>query len=273
MTTACRFGPFRFDGLLYRDGVLVPVPPKALETLRVLLERHGTVVDKAELIRLVWPDTTVEEIGVARNISILRKALGGDEEGDQYIETIPKKGYRFVADVSAESEASPPPRAHRFRMHGGLWAALALALFVYWQFFVPSRYLPPAKVGLAVSPFDALDANQASSALARGLTELVAAQAGRLEGLHVVSPTTVHRYRRFGIPTSFMARVLGVQLLVEGTTQSVGDRLRLTARLVDVHTGRLIWSDSFDYDRDRVADAQMETARQITASVEKNLKR
>ena len=77
------FGPFRYDWeqrLLFREGETVPLAPKVAETLRVLLERHGTVVEKAELMREVWPDTTVEEIGLARNISQLRKALGDESE-------------------------------------------------------------------------------------------------------------------------------------------------------------------------------------------------
>ena len=96
------FGPFRYDWeqrLLFREGETVPLAPKVGETLRVLLERHGTVVEKAELMRAVWPDTTVEEIGLARNISQLRKALGDESEAGKYIETLPKRGYRFVGEV------------------------------------------------------------------------------------------------------------------------------------------------------------------------------
>ena len=89
------FGPFRYDSgqrLLFRDNETVPLAPKVVETLRVLVERHGTVVEKAELMREVWPDTTVEEIGLARNISQLRKALGDENEAGKFIETLPKRG-------------------------------------------------------------------------------------------------------------------------------------------------------------------------------------
>ena len=99
------FGPFRYDWeqrLLFREGETVPLAPKVAETLRVLLERRGTVVEKAELMRAVWPDTTVEEIGLARNISQLRKALGDESEAGKYIETLPKRGYRFVGEVVTE---------------------------------------------------------------------------------------------------------------------------------------------------------------------------
>ena len=94
------FGPFHYDAeqrLLFRQGEVVPLVPKAIDTLHVLLERRGRVVEKAELMKLVWPDTTVEDVGLARNISLLRKAL--DDESGQYIETIPRRGYRFAAEA------------------------------------------------------------------------------------------------------------------------------------------------------------------------------
>ncbi len=96
------FGRFRLDQqsrLLTTDGAAVPLSPKAFETLLVLIERRGNVVEKTELMRLVWPDAFVEEVGLTRNISVLRKAFGDDPANPEYIETIPKHGYRFIADV------------------------------------------------------------------------------------------------------------------------------------------------------------------------------
>src|SRR5436853_785208 len=96
------FGPFRLDTserILLRDGQPVPLTPKALQTLLVLVESSGRILDKDELLSRVWPDTFVEEITLAQNVSTLRKALGVDQEGRQYIETVPRRGYRFVASV------------------------------------------------------------------------------------------------------------------------------------------------------------------------------
>src|SRR5688500_7954076 len=110
------FGPFRLDTadrLLLRDGQHVPLTPKAFETLLILVEHCGRVIDKDELLKKVLQDTFVEEVKLAKNGSYLRKILGG-EEAAQYIETIPKRGYRFVAivkDVCDEFGGSiwPPP--------------------------------------------------------------------------------------------------------------------------------------------------------------------
>src|SRR5262245_56426922 len=96
------FGPFRLDAaehLLLRDGEAVPLTPKAFDLLLALVERHGHLLEKEELLKKVWPDTFVEEANLASNISQLRKALGDGENGHRYIETAPKRGYRFVASV------------------------------------------------------------------------------------------------------------------------------------------------------------------------------
>src|SRR5215471_11072004 len=102
------FGPFRLDSkscVLLRAGAVVPLNPKAFDTLRVLVENHGSPVGKDELMKLVWPDTFVEETNLTQQISILRKALGDSPEGSSYIETIPKRGYRFVAALNGQVTA------------------------------------------------------------------------------------------------------------------------------------------------------------------------
>jgi DNA-binding winged helix-turn-helix (wHTH) protein len=99
------FGPFRLDvaeRLLSRDGEAVPLSPKAFDLLLALVERQGRLLEKTELLKLVWPDTYVEEANLSYNISLIRKALGDDAEGRQFIETVPKHGYRFIAEVRRE---------------------------------------------------------------------------------------------------------------------------------------------------------------------------
>jgi DNA-binding winged helix-turn-helix (wHTH) protein len=99
------FGPFRLDvaeRLLSRDGEAVPLSPKAFDMLLALVERQGRLLEKTELMKLVWPDTYVEEANLSYTISLIRKALGGDAEPQQYIETVPKHGYRFIAEVRRE---------------------------------------------------------------------------------------------------------------------------------------------------------------------------
>ena len=103
------FGPFRInvtERLLQRGNELVPLSPKVFDTLLILVENHGHVVDKPALMQLLWPDTFVEESSLTQNISLLRRALTGGDADRQYIETIPKRGYRFIGDVNQINESS-----------------------------------------------------------------------------------------------------------------------------------------------------------------------
>ncbi len=243
------FGSFRYDAgqrLLFRDGEVVPLVPKAVDTLHVLLERRGRVVDKDELMKLVWPDTVVEEVGLARNISLLRKALGAD--ADNCIETIPKRGYRFVGVAQAR---------RRWLWPAALATVAALAGLIYWQFYAPSRFLPGGGLAsLVVLPLEPLSMDLAKAGFPRAFNELLVAELSRLGGVSVISPSTVQRYRWVGIGPQVMARVLAVDVILEGTAQRQGDQLRITTRLADVHSGKLIWAETYDQPAGDVVLAQ-----------------
>src|SRR6266404_5869512 len=141
-----RFGPFEIDldqRLLLRAGDSVPLTPKAFDTLAVLIARPGKVVDKAELLRLVWPDTFVEENNLTQNISALRKVFG--EEA--YIETIPRRGYRFVMPVEDPPAVSAPPAAPESiqspsirRTPLWIWGAVSIAAIAGLAYFISMHF-------------------------------------------------------------------------------------------------------------------------------------
>ncbi|HWR50146.1 MAG TPA: winged helix-turn-helix domain-containing protein [Bryobacteraceae bacterium] len=268
------FGPFRYDAgqrLLFRDDKVVPLVPKAIDTLHVLLERRGRVVDKSELIRLVWPDTVVEDVGLARNISLLRKAL--EDDAGSLIETVPKRGYRFSAAPGVSPHATRPAAAsagasgQRTKWGLALAAALVLLAVIYWQFYRPSRYLPGGRdfASIALLPFEPL--SPAERGFAAGLDEVVVAELAKLDRVHVISPSTVRRYRALRIPAGLMARTLGVEVTLEGAVQSVAGHVRVTARLADVRSGKLIWAETYDPLAADAARAETETARSVAAQV------
>src|SRR5262245_19353156 len=128
------FAPFRLDvaeQLLLRDGAAVPLPPKAFDLLLALIEHHGHLIEKDELLKAVWPDTFVEEVNLSYNVSLIRKALGDGENGQRFIETVPKRGYRFVRNVremeeSALPTAEEPARLQRFIKDAGQMAGVDL---------------------------------------------------------------------------------------------------------------------------------------------------
>lgn len=266
------FGPFSYDAaqrLLFRDGQVVPLMPKALDTLHALVERGGRVVSKAELMQLVWPDCVVEDVGLARNISLLRKVLGDDAE--TYIQTVPKRGYRFVGGVA------PPPTPPRRASGRGLAALAALLLavgFVYWQFYRPSRYLPAGEgfASLAVVPFEMLGPEPEPAALSRGLAEMLAAEISKLDSVYVISPATVERYRGLRVGPALMARLLGLDMTLEGTIQKADAGLRIVVRLSDVHSGKLIWAETYDHVPAEAGDAQAQVARAVAGQIRTRLR-
>ena len=270
-----RFGPFEYDSeqrLLFRDGETVQLGPKAIDTLHVLIERRGRVVEKAELMRLVWPDTVVEDVGLARNVSLLRKALGGDDAESPYIETIPRRGYRFTA-----AEAPPPAPAPK---HGPRWlpaaclaAVIALTGLIYWQFYVPSRFLKrgPGMAALAVVPFEPLTGDMNRSGFAQDVTDSLVSAISQQDGVQVVSPSTVRRHQWAGMSMGLMGRLLGLDVLVEGSVRQAGDRLRITARLVDVHTGKVIWSETYDRSAADPGEVGSQVAAEVAAQVRAHL--
>lgn len=260
---------------MFRGDQPVPLTPKTVDLLHVLLEERGRIVDKAGLMRRVWPGTTVEEVGLARNVSLLRKALGDEAEESTYIETVPRRGYRFVAEVRTgpSAPAQPhPPRRRSFRILLAVPVALALAgLGVYWQFYAPGRYLPRGPgdyASVAVIPFESIGSGTPEAGFSRGLEESLVAQLAKLERVYVTSPGTVHRYHDLGIPVAVMSRLLRLDAVLEGTVQRAGNRLRVTARMADVRSGKLIWAESYDLDPD---NAQAEAASRIARAVAAHL--
>lgn len=267
-----RFGPFTFDSgqrLLFRDGEPVPLMPKTADLLHALLERRGEVVSKAELMKLVWPDAQVEETGLARNVSLLRKTLGDEGAESRFVETIPKRGYRFLAEESPADPREVRRAARRLGM--ALLVLLASGLFVYWQFYRSSRFVAasPGAPRMAVIPFDCTGSALCDSAFARPFEDLLAAEISRSGTARLVSPSTVRRYRDNRIPVALMARLLGLDVVLEGSIAVLAAQVRVIARLSDVHSGRLAWSQSFDLPAENPAEAQKAAAQSIAASLHK----
>lgn len=271
------FGLFRYDPVqraLLREGSPVALPPKAIDTLHVLIERRGQVVEKADLMRLVWPDCTVEEIGLARNISILRKALG--DEAETYIETVPKRGYRFVAgaEAAAISDRAHLPRGHHWAV-GAVTAALFLLLAgVYWQFYRPSRFVPPSEgARLAVIPLECWSSDGQVEPWCGMLAETLVEEVSTIRSAQVISPSTIRRYREWRIPVAIMSRLLGLHVVIEGkAVKAAGGHLQIALRMTDVHSGRLIWAQQYDVPADSPS-AQVSVARAVGAETARWLAR
>ncbi|HXH05551.1 MAG TPA: tetratricopeptide repeat protein [Vicinamibacterales bacterium] len=214
---AYEFGPFRLEPdsrRLLCDGHRVPLTPKAVETLLVLVRNPQRVVSKRELIDAVWPSTHVEEIGLIRNISVLRKALGSRSPGGTFIETVPGRGYRFVAGVTAVPSASPRAGEHH-----------------------------PV---VAVLPLKRIGGTEGDEYLGLAIADALIARLSALRTL-VVRPTNA--VRLYGSPRQdpiAAGRALRADWVLDGCLHAQGHRLRATVQLVDVERGAVVWAGTCD---------------------------
>ena len=274
------FGPYRIDAverLLLRGGEAIPLTPKAADTLLALVTNSGRVLDKDELRKIVWPDTFVEEGALARNISALRKALGDDIEGSQYIETIPKRGYRFVAPVKDLSASSQTHGDEQTNPRNGMrWAAglVAVALLIlaagltYSRFIRPSQTAPINIASLAVLPLDNPSNDPEQEYFADGMTEELINSLAKIEALRVISRTSAMTYK--GVknkPLPRIARELNVDAIVEGSVLQSGNRVRITVQLFEGKTERQLWAQNYEQDLRDVLALQGEVASAIAREI------
>ena len=282
------FGPYRLNAeerVLLRDGQPVTLPPKDLETLLVLVENAGHIVEKEELLEKVWPGVFVEEGNLARHVFNLRQALGDTADGRPYIETIPRRGYRFVAAVQENGEAvaspsaAPPSEQPGTAVRSGqkriqwVWALAVLALAVTGYFasrrIWPRQNTTPQKVMLAVLPFVNLSGDAHEDYFADGLTEEMIAQLGQFQPsrLGVIARTSTSRYKGTKETAGQIGRELGVGYLLEGSVRRGGERVRVTAQLIQVGEQTHLWAESYERPLTDVLDIQRELAEKITHSL------
>jgi DNA-binding winged helix-turn-helix (wHTH) protein/Flp pilus assembly protein TadD len=250
--TLYAFGPFLLDTRerrLLRDGEVVPLTLKAFDLLQILVENQGHLLQKDELLRRVWPDAIVEENNLTVTISALRKALGEGPTDRQYIETVPRRGYRFVADFRASAESTQAARgpqerrARAFALGAMVLAALtAAALAWVWKRSTSAATGVPVR-SMAVLPFRSLTND--SEYLGLGMADALITRLGRTN-LLVRSTGAVQKYTVPGLDPVAAGRDLQVDSVLEGSIQTAGDRLRTTVRLLRVSDGSTLWAGTFD---------------------------
>ena len=221
-TESSMFEGFRLDRragvLLRRDerGVFAPVAigSRALDILGVLVERPGDVVSRAEIIETVWPGTAVEDSNLNVQVAALRRILDQNREQGSCIQTVPGRGYRFVAPViRAEADARLAPR-----------------------------------LSIVVLPFTNLSDDREQQYFADGITEDLTTDLSRLENMFVISRNTAFTYRNKPIDTKQLDRELGVRYVLEGSVRRSGSQLRVSAQLIDAASDAHLWAERFDRD-------------------------
>lgn len=216
------FGDFRLDAgkrlLLRRDNTPVRLTPKAYETLAYMVEHIGTVLGKDELMRAIWPDTAVEENNLTQNISLLRRVLGEGRGDHRYIATLPGRGYQFVAQTRVAAKA----------VHGQ----------------------GPEVTSIAVLPLMNVTADPDCEYFADGLAEDFINALSKLPGVRVAARTSAFAFKERQAHVRQIADQLGVKLILEGSVRKSGNRLRITAQLVNAADGFQLWSERYDREID-----------------------
>jgi len=297
------FGVFEVDlraGELRKRGLRVRLQQQPFQVLAMLLEHSGQIVGREELQKKLWPaDTFVDfDHGLNKAINKIREALGDSAENPRFVETVARRGYRFIADVRAADAApvrSPEPatQAHpaadapdpqdlagrlaplTHLLPPGAWkiAFVVLALlasFAAWK--LRSGNPPPLIIrSLAVLPLESLSSDASQDYFADGMTDELISDLGQISALRVISRTSVMAYKHTRKSLPQIARELNVDAVVEGTVLRSGDKVRITAQLIEGSADRHVWSQSYQGElRDTLA-LQNNVARAIADQIRVNV--
>lgn len=254
------FKGFRLEAAqrrLLHNGQAVPLKPKILDLLLLLVQMRGRLVEKEDLMKEIWPNTIVEENNITVSMSILRKLLGEDRNGRQFIETVPGRGYRFVAPVrviSAEEATAP-------EIPTVTPAAVAAE--------VETRE-PPID-SLAVLPLRNVSKDPNSEYLSEGITESIINTLSRISKLRVLAPSTVFRFKGKDVDPQEIGTLLNVRAVMLGRVMQLGEKLIIRSELVKVADGSQIWGEQYDRTLSDLLVTQDEIARAITESLKLKL--
>ena len=304
-TSVLQFGTYEIalhSGELRKAGVRIKVQQQPLKLLEILLEHPGEVVTRAQLRSRIWPNESFGDFDQAVNVAIakLRGALGDSADNPRYIETLPRRGYRFIAHVAVVNqpankpellgEVATPQVAERDQPEeaGGMqrprrlplryaWKmlgtamVLVLLILVVWIFFWRSRQrantlsLPPVR-SLAVLPLENLSSDS-QDYFADGMTDELITNLAQISALRVISRTSVMPYKGVRKPLPLIARELNVDAVVEGTVLRSGQQVRITAQLIRAPADKHLWAESYEGDlRDTLA-LQKKVARAIAEQI------
>ena len=296
-----RFGVFELDlraGELRKHGLRVRLQEQPFQVLAMLLQHPGEVVSREELQKRLWPaDTFVDfDHGLNKAINKIRDALGDSAESPRFVETVPRRGYRFLADVKVADAAAPgsaelaggsavaadaggspdaavEPEFPKYLPVSVAWKIsvvvllVAIAALVAWK--LHSKNGPGRLIrSLAVLPLESLSNDASQDYFADGMTDELITDLGQISVLRVISRTSVMTYKHARKPLPEIARELNVDAVVEGTVLRSGDRVRITAQLIEAASDKHLWAQSYEGElRDTLA-LQSKVARAIADQIQ-----
>jgi TolB-like protein/DNA-binding winged helix-turn-helix (wHTH) protein/Flp pilus assembly protein TadD len=298
-----RFGDFELDleaGQLRKQGLRIRLQEQPFQVLTMLLVHHGEVVTRKELQKKLWPADTFVDFnhGLNKAINKIREALSDSAASPRFVETVSRRGYRFVADVNvAEAPVRGPKLANQPLQGGGahqrrdpvsepamlhhLLPSLAWKISIFilvlltaslaaWKLYFPTR-VSPAIRSLAVLPLESLSSDASQDYFADGMTDELITDLGQISALRVISRTTVMAYKHARKPLPQIARELNVDAVVEGTVLRSGDQVRITAQLIEAATDKHLWAQSYDAEFRNALSLQNQVAKAIADQIRVSL--
>lgn len=253
MAAIHEFGPFRLDAgteILFLGAEPIVLGQRAVALLRLLLERAGAPVSKDALIEAAWPGLAIEDSNLTVQIAALRRVFEQVPGGAGWIETLPRRGYRYVGPVVATgnppAEANPP-------------ASPALAL--------------PDKPSIAVLPFSNLSGDPEQEYFADGMVDDIITGLSRIKWLFVIARNSTFTYKGRAVDVKQVGRDLGVRYVLEGGVRKAADRVRITGQLIDAVTGAHVWAERYDRKFDDIFVLQDEIALSVVGAIEPSSRR
>ena len=291
-TQTVRFGEFELDlrtGELRSNGHHIILQEKPFQILTALLERPGEMVSREELIKRLWATGTFVDFDLSLNKAVnrLREALEDSAEQPRFIETFPKRGYRFVAEVTrngtgpTEASLTSPAQESknlvlasgtirwRSAVFAGFLAIIVVVSYVAWRGHSATP-APPGRIMMAVLPFQNLTGDPEQEYLTDGLTEETIARLGGLqpERLGVIARTSVMGYKHGDKRLDQIGRELGVQYVLEGSVRRDRNRLRITAQLIQVNDQSHLWAQEYDRSLQDIIALQDDVAAGVTQEIQ-----
>jgi TolB-like protein/DNA-binding winged helix-turn-helix (wHTH) protein/Tfp pilus assembly protein PilF len=272
------FGAFRVDRAnqrLLRGSEVIALSPKLFDTLLLLVENAPQLVEKDEFMRRIWPRAVVEESALAENISRLRRALK-ESETQRYIETQPKRGYRFVAPVVRQPPAQvpvapvPEPAGIPPRRRNAWWAigAIAVVMMIAAAILVTRPGTRGASIrSIAVLPFTSLSGDPEQEYFTDGMTDELITELAQLRSLRVISRSSVMRYKGTLKSVQDIARELNVDAIVEGTVSRSAGHLRVSAQAIRAVPEEHLWAEHYDRPPGDLVALQEQLAREIADGI------
>jgi TolB-like protein/DNA-binding winged helix-turn-helix (wHTH) protein len=268
-----RFGTYTVNlqsGELHKNGVKVKVPEQSFQILTCLLEHPGQVVTRKQLEEELWPDGTVVDYEHSLNAAVkrLREALGDSADNPQFVETIPRRGYRFIYLVEG----------HEAKRRRWMWAVSLVTLPVVLALLLAlnvgslrdrllGRPLPGEITSIAVLPLDNLSGDPEQEYFADGMTEALLTELGKISALRVISRQSVIQFKDSEKSLPEIARELNVDAAIEGSAVREGDRIRITIQLIRAEPEQHLWAESYERDFTSTLGLQGEMARAVARQV------